>query len=421
MVVVRALPLILAALAAGAVRAATIEVPAGDGLAGAIERAAPGDTLRLAPGEHRGQVVIATPRLALEGEPGAVIDGGGHGSTIVVRAPDVAIRGVSVRGSGLSLIDKDSGLFLDRGADRALIENDEFVDNLISVYLDGPHDATVRANRIRGLRTLRLSERGPAISLWNTPGSRILDNDIRFGRDGVFVVTSHRDTVRGNVFHDMRFAVHFMYSDDSAVEDNVSVGNEAGYVLMYSTGLRVVGNVSDRDRDHGLLFNYANQSRISDNVVRGSEKCVFIYNSNRNRFTGNWFEGCGVGVHFTAGSEGNEITGNAFVDNQSQVMYVGTRWLDWQAGGRGNYWSDNPAFDLKGDGIAETAYRPNSVVDQIVWRAPAAKLLLNSPALAVLRWAQRAFPAIHPGGVIDSAPLMRPPRPAALARLDDAP
>ena len=114
---------------------------------------------------------------------------------------------------GSALIDKDSGLFLDRGADRALVENNVFVDNLISVYLDGPHDVTVRANRIAGLRTLRRTERGPAISLWNTPGSRILDNDIRFGRDGVFVVASHRDTVRGNIFHDLRFAVHFMYSD----------------------------------------------------------------------------------------------------------------------------------------------------------------------------------------------------------------
>jgi nitrous oxidase accessory protein len=418
MVPARALLLVLAALAAGSARAATIDVPAGDGLAAAVARASPGDTLRLAAGVHRGQVVIGTPRLSLEGEPGAVIDGGGQGSTITVRAPDVAIRGVAVIGSGLSLIDKDSGLFLDRGADRAVVENDSFVENLISVYLDGPRDVMVRANHIRGLQTPRRSERGPAISLWNTPGSQIVDNDIRFGRDGVFVVASHRDTVRGNVFHNMRFAVHFMYSDSSVVEDNVSVGNDAGYVLMYSTALRVEGNVSDRDRDHGLLFNYANQSRINDNVVRDSAKCVFIYNANHNRFTRNWFEGCGVGVHFTAGSEGNAITDNAFVDNQSQVMYVGTRWLDWQVGGRGNYWSDNPAFDLKGDGIATTAYRPNSVVDQILWRAPAAKLLLNSPAVAVLRWAQGAFPAIHPGGVVDSAPLMQPARPAALARLD---
>lgn len=115
------------------------------------------------------------------------------------------------------------------------------------------------------------------------------------------------------------------------------------------------------------------------------------------------------------------MTGNAFVSNQTQVMYVGTRSLDWSENGRGNYWSDNPAFDLHGRGIADAAYRPNDVVDQVIWRAPAAKLLLNSPAVQVLRWAQAAFPAIHPGGVIDSAPLMQPPRPPALARLEVAP
>ena len=102
-------------------------------------------------------------------------------------------------------------------------------------------------------------------------------------------------------------------------------------------------------------------------------------------------------------------------------MYVGTRALDWSVNGRGNYWSDNPAFDLNGDGIADTAYRPNDVVDQVIWRAPAAKLLLNSPAVAVLHWAQATFPAIHPGGVIDSAPLMHPLRPQAVDRLEGAP
>ena len=91
----------------------------------------------------------------------------------------------------------------------------------------------------------------------------------------------------------------------------------------------------------------------------GPEKCVFIYNTNQNRFHGNWFEGCEVGVHFTAGSEGNEIVGNAFIRNRNQVKYVGTRFLDWSKDGRGNYWSDNPAFDLNGDGIGDSAYRPN--------------------------------------------------------------
>ena len=412
---------VVAALAATQARAADIPVPAGDGLAQAIAGAAPGDVLQLAAGLHRGPVVIATPHLTLLGLPGAVINGGGRGNVITVAASDTILRGLTIRGSGLDLTAKNSGVFIGRGADRAVVSDNRFVGNLIGVYLDGSHDALVRHNRIQGLLRLRLNERGPAVELFDTPGSRIEDNDISGGRDGVFSVTSHANVVRGNSFRQLRFAVHFMYTNGSTVADNVSRGNDIGYAMMYSDRLVLDGNVSDGDREHGLLFNYANDSRITGNVVRGSEKCVFIYNANKNRFSGNWFEGCGIGVHFTAGSERNAITGNAFVRNRTQVMYVGTRSLDWAENGRGNYWSDNPGFDLQGRGIADAAYRPNDVVDQVIWRAPAAKLLLNSPAVQVLHWAQAAFPAIHPGGVIDSAPLMQPPRPAALARLEATP
>jgi nitrous oxidase accessory protein len=241
----------------------------------------------------------------------------------------------------------------------------------------------------------------------------------------------------------MRFAIHYMYTNDAVVADNVSVNNNVGYAIMFSHRLKVTGNVSQGDRDHGFLFNYANGSQIEGNLVlgqlqpaarwldggtrgehgvptddiapvAGSEraaptKCVFIYNANQNRFRGNWFEGCEIGIHFTAGSERNEITGNAFLRNQRQVKYVGTRYLDWSAGGRGNYWSDNPAFDLDGNGLADAAYRPNDLMDKVLWTAPQAKVLANSPAVQVIRWAQSQFPALLPGGVVDNHPLMRPP------------
>jgi nitrous oxidase accessory protein len=140
---------------------------------------------------------------------------------------------------------------------------------------------------------------------------------------------------------------------------------------------------------------------------------VFIYNANKNKFRDNWFEGCEIGVHFTAGSEGNEIAGNAFINNRNQVKYVGTRYLDWSVNGHGNYWSDNPSFDLNGDGIADSPYRPNDLIDTVLWTAPLAKVLTNSPAVQIIRWAQSQFPAILPGGVVDSRPLMTPPRRAS--------
>ena len=54
--------------------------------------------------------------------------------------------------------------------------------------------------------------------------------------------------------------------------------------------------------------------------------------------------------------------------------------------------------------------RPNGIIDQIIWRAPVARLLMNSPAISIVKWAQSQFPAILPGGVIDSKPLMNPVR-----------
>ncbi len=173
----------------------------------------------------------------------------------------------------------------------------------------------------------------------------------------------------------------------------------------------MLDNLSLSDRTHGVLLNFANSGEVRGNLVRGGtqEKCTFIYNAHRNIIHGNRYEGCEIGIHFTAGSERNAIFGNAFIANRTQVRYVGTRDIEWSHGGRGNYWSDHPAFDLDGDGIADTRFRPNDLMDHILWSQPAAALLLGSPAVQLVRHAQAHFPATLPGGVVDSFPLMRPP------------
>jgi len=405
--------------AGGPLAAERVIEPGGDRFRTAVAAAAPGDTLVLRPGLHGGPVTIDRT-LTIAGEPGAIVAGTGEGSVITVSAPDVVIRGLAVRGSGLRLDTQDAGIFVDQAGDRAVIEGNRLEGNLIGIYLWGSDDAIARDNTIVGREDLRMNERGNGVQLWDTPGSVVEGNSIQYGRDGIFVTTSRENVFRDNVIRDLRFAIHYMYTNDSTIRGNVSIGNHAGYALMYSHRLQVVGNLSYGDRDHGILLNYKNESVISGNaVVDGGDKCVFIYNSNKNAFRSNWFEGCRIGVHFTAGSERNEMHDNAFVGNRTQVKYVGTRDLDWSSAGRGNYWSDNPAFDLDGDGIADRPYRPNDAVDQIVWTHASAKLLLNSPAVQMVRWAQSAFPGLHPGGVTDSAPLMVPPPVPVLDRLTE--
>src|SRR3954451_25106471 len=105
----------------GLARAAVIRVGQGQSAMEALARAAPGDTLHLAAGTFSGDLVVGLPGLTVEGESGAVVQGSGSGDAIRVTAPDVTIRGLTVRGSGLSLIGKNSGIFVDRTAERAVV------------------------------------------------------------------------------------------------------------------------------------------------------------------------------------------------------------------------------------------------------------------------------------------------------------
>jgi len=390
--------------------AATVPVsPGADSLAKAIASAAPGDVLELSTGVYRGPITI-DKQLHLIGQQGATIKGSGFGSTITVGAPDVTIKNLTITDSGRELETMDSGIFVNKSGDRAIIENNIIKDNLFGVYFWGPKNAVMRGNTVMGMRISHINQRGNGVSLWNSPGSIVENNEFRYGRDGIFTTTSRNNIFRNNRFRDLRIAVHYMYTNNSEISDNLSIGNKVGYALMFSNKLVVKGNRSVKDRNHGIMFNFANSSIIENNSVEfGKTKCVFIYNSNKNKFSGNRFKGCGIGIHFTAGSEQNTVTNNAFIANRIQVKYVGSRDLDWSSGGRGNYWSDNPAFDLDGNGLADTAYRPNDMIDRVVWAHPLAKLLLSSPAIQILRWAQSRFPALLPGGVVDSAPLMVPP------------
>ncbi|MFN3937450.1 MAG: nitrous oxide reductase family maturation protein NosD [Gemmobacter sp.] len=379
-------------------------------LALALGAAAPGDTLILAPGRHAGPVILDRP-VILKGEPGAVIDGGGHGSVITITAPDVTVRGLTITGSGTDGQAIDSGVRILKGGDRALIADNHLEGNRHGIDVHGGRDARVIGNTIVGSTFHRVNDRGNGVYVWNSPGAVVEGNDIRFGRDGIFSNASRRNVYRNNVFRDLRFAIHFMYTNDAEIAGNVSIGNTLGYALMFSNRIAVRDNLSLGDRTHGLMLNYANEADVSGNLIRGGthEKCTFIYNAHKNLIAGNRFEGCEIGIHFTAGSERNAITGNAFIGNRTQVKYVGTRHVEWSLGGVGNFWSDHTLFDLNGDGIADSPFRPNDLMDHILWSQPSAKLLLGSPAVQLVRWSQAAFPAILPGGVVDSAPLMRPP------------
>ena len=120
----------------------------------------------------------------------------------------------------------DAGIYLEETAPRALVEHNNVLDNSVGVYIHGAAELDgARKIRLSGEATLRVNERGNGVTVWNAPGAQVVDNDISKGRDGIFSNTSTNNTYKGNRFSDLRFAVHYMYTNDSEISNNISVGN----------------------------------------------------------------------------------------------------------------------------------------------------------------------------------------------------
>lgn len=382
----------------------------------AISSANEGDRLLLEKGVYGGGVTL-TKSISILGDGEVHIRGNEFGSVIRVDAPDVTLSGLKLTHSGSEHQTIDSGIQLTKNAANAVVRDNHLIGNLYGIDVHGARDALVEGNTIVGREDHRMNRRGNGIYVWNAPGARVHNNNVRYGRDGIFVNSSRQNTFTDNRFEDLRFAVHYMYADDSEVSGNVSIRNHLGFAIMFTSRVRIKNNTSIGDRDHGIMLNYANDAVLEGNIVKnGGKKCLFMYNANKNIMRNNHFEGCPIGIHFTAGSERNEIIGNAFIGNRTQVKFVGSKDHIW----RGNFWSDHAAYDVNGDGIADQTFRPNDAMDQILWTQPSAKMLLGSPAVQLIRWAQKEFPALLPGGVIDDRPLMIPALRSVPERLEKA-
>lgn len=399
--------------------------PDGLPLSEVLQQAAPGDRLRLAPGRYRVNLIIDKP-LVIEGEAGAVLDGGGQNDVLRVRASNVVIRGLTLQGSGGNLTKMNAVIFVEQNAERVRIENNVLQTEAFGIWIDGSPSPTVAGNRIRGNAAIRSQDRGNGIHLYNTTGALVENNEVWQTRDGIYIDTSNHNALRQNYLHHLRYGIHYMYSHYNQVVENRTEQTRTGYALMQSKYLTVAGNSSKHDQNYGILMNYIVYSTIQGNIITGVRpgtsrmqdgeavvgaegKAIFIYNSQFNEIRGNLFADSDIGIHLTAGSEDNTLSGNAFVQNQTQVKYVATRKQEWSREGRGNYWSDYLGYDMDGDGVGELPYEPNDGIDRVLWKFPMAKVLMHSPAVETLHWVQQQFPILRPPGVTDSHPLIALP------------
>jgi nitrous oxidase accessory protein len=373
-----------------------------------VDTAAPGSVLEVAPGSYRGDLYIDRPlRLVGRGRPRLV--GSGAGSVVIVRADDVLVEGFEIDGRAGGDLGRDSSGIHVAGR-RAVIRDCRIVNTLFGVYLREADGSRIERTTVRGIREKDAGEKGSGIHVWNTSKFELVSNDIADVRDGIYIQSSPFGTTRGNIARDLRYGLHYMYSDDNVFEDNLFENGAAGTAVMYSRRLTFRRNRFLRNRGFasvGLLLKTCDDVLAEHNLIADNARGVFLEGSARTVIRGNVIAGSDVALVIYDSATETRISGNSFVGNLTPLELSGRRTdTNFDA----NYWSGNDVLDLDGDGRTDRPYRLTGLFDHLRGNLTAGDLMSRSLGATLVAAAERALPVLDPVPVFDHAPLARPPR-----------
>lgn len=374
-----------------------------------LDTALPGTTLRLPPGKYRGPAIINKP-LTVEGNGKVVVDAGGRGTVLTIKADRVTIRGLTLRGSGDSH-DTIDGAIMAEGKE-LLIENNVLEDVLFGISLHKTTDSIVRGNRIRS-RPVDSAERGDGMRLWYSTGNRIENNDIAQMRD-LTVSNSPRNRFTGNTIHDSRRAFNFLFSHRSIVEGNLLDKNSTGVISLNSEGMVIRNNrilhamdasgagIALKETSAALIYGneivHCAHGIMADSPMDPINRIVFVNNIIAHNVTG---------IYFYGAKGGHIAINNTFKSNLWPVTVIGDGdpmndfW--W-----GNSWDNYEGFDLDGDGLGDKPHELYAWADRIWMDTPSATFFRSTPVLELLDFLERLAPFSSPSLILrDTAPRLR--------------
>lgn len=375
-----------------------------------VDAAAPGETIRLAPGRYDGPVVIDKP-IALIGDGDVVIDSNGSGSVIRLLTDGATVRGLVLRGSGDKHDRLDAAVQV-RG-DGNEIRDNVMEDCLFGVDLQQSNRNIVRNNRITS-KDLGMGLRGDAIRLWYSRENEVTDNEISDVRDMVVWYSGNNLIARNSVTRS-RYALHFMYSEMNRVEENDYVDNTVGVFLMYSDGVQIRKNRIRNCQSAtamGIGFKESSNVLIEQNTIVNCAKGIYLDISpyepdTTNRFLDNRIGYNGVGVVFHSDWHGNVFLRNDFRGNFTQVTVRGGgsaarhTWSD-------NYWDDYEGFDRNADGVGDTPFELYAYADRFWVDLPPAAFFRGSLLFEAIDFLDRLAPFTNPTLILrDEIPRFR--------------
>lgn len=371
----------------------------------ALAVAANGDSVFVHGGEYREGNIIVDKSIALIGLNWPVLDGEKKYEVVSIKANHVLLTGFKIQRSGVASLDDPCGIKV-YDSEYVSIVGNELHDTFFGIYLQYCHHCIVKDNHLvsSGLEEQAI---GNGIHCWKSDSLQIIGNHISGHRDGIYFEFVTASVIWRNIStKNVRYGLHFMFSNDDAYITNIFRQNGAGVAVMFTKQVKMFNNTFEDnwgDAAYGLLLKEISDSYIYNNRFKGNTSGIYMEGTNRIEVEKNSFINNGWGMKIQASCMDNVIRNNNFLNNTFDVSTNGSLVLN---NFDENYWDKYEGYDLNRDQTGDVPYRPLSIFSMIVEQNPPAMLLFRSFIVTLLDRSEKIIPTLTPDNFIDHSPLM---------------
>ena len=372
----------------------------------AIEIAKDFDSITVLPGVYKEGALQLTKSLTIIGQNYPILDGENQYEILLISGQNITVTGLAFRNSGYSALNDYASIKL-VDASKVTIAANKITNAYFAIHVSNTSYATIKNNNITGTPT---SEQltGNGIHLWKSRYALIENNTIQGHRDGIYFEFVTNSTIRNNHSEkNIRYGLHFMFSNDDAYLNNTFKDNGAGVAVMYSKKVKMENNHFDQNwgpSAYGILLKDISDSYISHNTFYKNTVGIHMEGTSRMTIERNKFKENGWAIKVQASCENNSFQRNNFTGNSFDVGTNGSLSLNEFSN---NYWDKYEGYDINRDGVGDVPYHPVSMYSMIIEQNPNALMLLRSFTVQLLDKAEKAIPSLTPENLVDKKPMMK--------------
>ncbi|GAO42686.1 putative copper ABC transporter substrate-binding protein [Flavihumibacter petaseus NBRC 106054] len=375
----------------------------------AVSLAKSGDTILLYPGVYNEGNIIISRSLHLLGIGSPVLDGELKNELLTLSGHGIVVKGITFRNAGYSSMNDFAAIKV-IDATGVRIENNTIENSSFAIHFANSTLSVIRGNTIRGNNKSEHSS-GNGIHLWKCSQMLVENNSIEGHRDGIyFEFVTFSVIVQNRSERNIRYGLHFMFSNDDHYEANVFRNNGAGVAVMFSKKVTMVNNHFEENwgaAAYGILLKEIKEGTIIRNTFLKNTVGIFMEGSSRLLIEKNNFRNNGWAVKVQASCDENDFGFNNFFGNSFDISTNGTMMLNRFYS---NYWDRYEGYDLDRDGVGDVPFHPVSMYGMIIENNPTTLILLRSFMVSLLDKAEKAIPSLTPENLIDDKPVIKPNR-----------